>query len=127
MYFYGLILQTMKILMHDVSVKMVKEGHNQYLNAMGRIKGKRHRDEAAANTVILSVQQMEGDIKDNEVINVQYLDDAAEIHGTDSIELFEIEFELVGGSIERVRVKTQKRQWKHNSTCHTLYQYKQKK
>ena len=46
-----------EILMHDVFVEMVKEGHKQYINAMGRIKGKKYKDEAAANTVLLYVQQ----------------------------------------------------------------------
>ena len=43
--------------MYDVSVKMVKEGHMQYLNAMGHIKGKKYEAEAADKTVLLSVQQ----------------------------------------------------------------------
>ena len=42
------------------------------------------------------------------------------MHGAYSLELFEIDFELVGGSIERVSDKTQKNQWNHKSTCRTF-------
>ena len=99
---------------------MVKEGNKKYLNAMGRIKGKKYEAEAESKTVILSVQQREGERKVNEVINVDDLDDAAEIHGIDSFELFIIKLELVGGSIERFGNKTQNCQWKNKSTCHTF-------
>ena len=47
-------------LMHDVSVEMLKEGPEQYLNMMGCIKGIMYDNEATAKTVLLSVQQMEG-------------------------------------------------------------------
>ena len=40
------------------------------------------------------------------------------MHDAGSLELFLIEFELVGGSVERIGDKTQKRHWKHKSTCH---------
>ena len=44
--------------MHDVSVEMLKEGPEQYLNMMGFIKGKMYNNEATAKTVLLSVQHM---------------------------------------------------------------------
>ena len=48
------------------------------------------------------------------------------MYGADSLELFEICFELVGGSIDSVSNKTKKFQWKHNITCHMFYQLDQK-
>ena len=65
-------------------------------------------------------------MKGNNVINIDDLDDAAEMDCADSIKLVLIEFELIGQSIERVSDKTQKCQWKHKSSCHTFYQYDQK-
>ena len=97
---------------------MVKEGHEQYFNAMGRIKQKKYEAEAAAKSVLLSVQHIEWVRKGSEVINVDDIDDADNVNDTGSLALFLIEFELVGGSVERIGDKTQKRQWKHNSTCH---------
>ena len=105
---------------------MVKEGHGQYLNTIGRIEGGKCKAESAAKTVLLYVQQREGERKGNGVINVDDLDDAAEIHGADSLELFEVEIELILGSIERVSDITQKCQWEKKSICHTFYQYEQK-
>ena len=94
--------------MYDVSVELIKEGHKQYLNTVGHIKVKEDEYEASAKKVLLYVQHREGESNGNEVINVDDLDDAAAMHGTYSLELFENEFELAGGSIERVRDKTQK-------------------
>ena len=92
--------------MHDVFVEMVKEGHKQYINAMGRIKGKNYKDEAEAKTVILSVQQREGERKGNGVTNVKNIEDSSEMNGADSLELFGIEFDLLGESTEKVSNKT---------------------
>ena len=66
-------------------------------------------------------------MKGNKVINIDDLDYAAEMYCADSIKLVLIEFELIGQSIERVSNKTQKCQLKHKSSCHTFYQYDQKK
>ena len=69
---------------------MVKEVHEKYLNVMVHIKGKMYKEEAAAKTVLLFVQKREGWSKGNEVINVDYLYDNDEMHGADSLGLFEI-------------------------------------
>ena len=45
-----------EILMHDVSVEMVKKGHTQYLNTVGRIKIKKYEAEAADKTVLFYIQ-----------------------------------------------------------------------
>ena len=45
-------------------------------------------------------------MKGNKVINIDDLDDAAEMDCADSIKLVLIEFELIGQSIERVSDKT---------------------
>ena len=73
---------------------------------MGYIEIKNQKAEAGAKTVLLSVQQTEVQRKSNEVINVDDLYDAAYMRDADSLELFEIEFEFVRGSIERVGDKT---------------------
>ena len=72
-------------LMHDLSIEMLKEGHEQYLNAMGHIIIKNYKAEAAAMAVLLSVQQKEGERKGNKVINVDDIDDTAEMHDAESI------------------------------------------
>ena len=41
-----------EILIHDVSVEMVKQGHKKYINVMGRIKDKKYKDQSAAKTVL---------------------------------------------------------------------------
>ena len=109
--------------MHDISVEIVKEGHKKYFNVVGRIKWGKYKAEAAYKRVPLSVQSTEGQRKFNEVVNVDYIDEAAEIHGADSIELFENQFELVRGSTDIVSDKTKKRMCKNKSKCHTFYQY----
>ena len=64
-------------------------------------------------------------MKGNKAINIDDLDNSAEMDCADSIKLVLIECELAGRSIERVGDKTQKCQWKHKSSCHTFYQYNQ--
>ena len=66
--------------MHDVSFEMVKEDHKKYINAMICIKGVKYEAEAAYKTVLLYFQNKEGENKGKEVINVDDIDDTAEIH-----------------------------------------------
>ena len=52
---------------------------------MGHIIIKNYKAEAAAMAVLLSVQQKEGERKGNKVINVDDIDDTAEMHDAESI------------------------------------------
>ena len=76
--------------MRGVFVEMVKEFPEKYLKSIGCIKGGKYKAEAVDRTVLLSVQQREGERKGNVVINFDYIDDASEMHGADSLELFEV-------------------------------------
>ena len=75
---------------------------------MGRIKEGKYQSRVESKTVLLSVQQREGERSGSTVIIVDDLDDASEIYGADSLELFKIEFKMVEGSIERVSDTTKK-------------------
>ena len=57
---------------------------------MGSIKGVKYKSNTAAKKVLLYVQHRKRERNVNEVINIDDIDDVAEMKGADILELFEI-------------------------------------